>query len=107
MRSITRFSIDGEVNSQLRNLLAGILTTSGYVLNPNVTATYEPGRGPRRALGVSSVTEATRWGFLIDARQVARELAKLEGVDRSANRVWSPAPDAAWRDSSLCAALVP
>jgi len=41
MRSIIRFSVDGESNSQLRNRLAKILTDAGYVLNPHVTATYE------------------------------------------------------------------
>ena len=41
MRSIIRFSVDGEHDSQLRNRLAKILTDSGYVLNPKVTATYE------------------------------------------------------------------
>lgn len=41
MRSIIRFSVDGEKNSDLRNRLAKILTDAGYVLNPNVTATYE------------------------------------------------------------------
>jgi len=43
MRSIIRFSVDGEANSQLRNRLAKILTDAGYVLNPHVTATYETG----------------------------------------------------------------
>lgn len=43
MRSIIRFSVDGEANSQLRNRLAKILTDAGYALNPHVTATYETG----------------------------------------------------------------
>ena len=41
MRSIIRFSVDGEKNSALRNQLAKILTDAGYVLNPHVTATWE------------------------------------------------------------------
>lgn len=41
MRSIIRFSVDGESNSALRNKLAKVLTDAGYVLNKHVTATYE------------------------------------------------------------------
>lgn len=41
MRSIIRFSVDGELNGQLRNKLAKVLTDAGYVLNKHVTATYE------------------------------------------------------------------
>ena len=43
MRSIIRFSVDGENDGKLRNRLAKILTDTGYVLNPHVTATYEAG----------------------------------------------------------------
>jgi hypothetical protein len=41
MRSIIRFSVDGEQNGLLRNRLADVLKQSGYVLNPHVTATWE------------------------------------------------------------------
>mgnify|MGYP001294259321 CR=1 FL=1 len=41
MRSIVRFSVDGETDGQLRNRLAAQLTDAGFVLNPHVTATYE------------------------------------------------------------------
>lgn len=41
MRSIIRFSVDGEANGKLRNRLAKILTNAGYVLNTHVTATWE------------------------------------------------------------------
>lgn len=41
MRSIIRFSVDGEKDGRLRNRLAKILTDAGYVLNRHVTATYE------------------------------------------------------------------
>ena len=40
MRTIIRFSVDGEVNSALRNKLSGRLTRAGFVRLPN-TATYE------------------------------------------------------------------
>ena len=43
MRSIIRFSVDGETNSALRNKLAKVLTEAGYSLDPHVTATYEAG----------------------------------------------------------------
>jgi len=43
MRSIIRFSVDGEQDGKLRNRLAKVLTDSGYVLNTHVTATYEHG----------------------------------------------------------------
>jgi hypothetical protein len=41
VRSIVRFSVDGEQDGQLRNRLVKILTDAGFVLNPRVTATYE------------------------------------------------------------------
>lgn len=41
MRSIIRFSINGEANGVLRNALAKILTDAGYQKHQNRTATYE------------------------------------------------------------------
>jgi len=43
MRSIIRFSVNGEKKSKLRNKLNTILINAGYKLNPHVTATYEHG----------------------------------------------------------------
>ena len=41
MRVIFRFSVDGESDGALRNRLANTLTRNGFVLNRNVTATFE------------------------------------------------------------------
>ncbi len=50
MRSIIRFSVNGEKKSALRNKLNKILTEANYVLNPHVTATYEHAHIPERQL---------------------------------------------------------
>ena len=50
MRSIIRFSVDGETNSTLRNRLAKVLTDAGYLLNQHVTATYEHSTIPELTL---------------------------------------------------------
>lgn len=41
MRAIIRYSVDGESDGKLSNLLRKILESHGFALNPNVTATYE------------------------------------------------------------------
>ena len=43
MRSIVRFSVDGEKTGALRNKLAAALERYGYARNVNVTATWEHG----------------------------------------------------------------
>lgn len=41
MRAIIRYSVDGEQDGQLSDKLRAILQNAGFVLNRNVTATYE------------------------------------------------------------------
>jgi hypothetical protein len=55
VRSIIRFSVDGEGNGKLRNRLAKILTDAGYVLNRKVTATWE---AEISAVGLASAMQA-------------------------------------------------
>lgn len=41
MRAIVRFSVDGENDTPLRNQLRAVFMSAGFVLNQNVTGTYE------------------------------------------------------------------